>query len=417
MKRKRQEKMKKNNYSNSKIEQINPEVKEDSITKAQIDITEELKPKRKWKAWKIAAVSLGGVSLALIGCVLCIGNSMLNRINYETPDQIQFKTSDITPRVVAETTPTFTPTPIPTPEPDIEDQVINIVLIGEEAVHDDVGRSDSMLIATINTQQNTLKVTSLMRDILVKIPGYLDNKLNAAFHNGGGVLLSQTIEENFGIKIDGYVRVNFEGFEKIIDRLGGVEIYLTQEEADYLNTHDYISKPSNRTVKAGTQQLNGNQALGFCRVRYVNSSTKEDGDFGRTARHRMVLNSIFEQYKSKNLVDMISIANELMDDITTNLNQKEILKYITAGAGVIQKNPKLETFRMPVEGAYTAKKAQAGLEMRYVIEMDKEVNHAELVRFLYGEDKMKEFGVSPSMLVDGKKSEEENSQNVQTVSQ
>ena len=86
----------------------------------------------------------------------------------------------------------------------------------------------------MNTEQKSLKMVSFMRDCYVSIPGYRDNKLNAAYNNGGGELVSKTIEQNFGVRPDGYIRVNFEAFRKVINKIGGVEVTLTEDEARYL---------------------------------------------------------------------------------------------------------------------------------------------------------------------------------------
>ena len=128
-----------------------------------------------------------------------------------------------------------------------------------------------------------------MRDMYVEIPGHGHNKLNAAYAFGGVELLYQTIAKNFGIKIDNYCVVDFSTFEKVINKVGGVEISLEEKEAKYLNTTNYISKKKYRNVKVGKQTLNGNQALGYARVRYVVSKKYGDGDFGRTGRQRAVL--------------------------------------------------------------------------------------------------------------------------------
>lgn len=169
--------------------------------------------------------------------------------------------------------------------------VINILLVGSDhgAIKGDHGRSDSIMIATVNFKTKELKLTSLMRDMYVEIPGHGHNKLNAAYAFGGVELLYQTIAKNFGIKIDKYCVVDFSTFEKVINKVGGVEISLEEKEAKYLNTTNYISKKKYRNVKVGKQTLNGNQALGYARVRYVVSKKYGDGDFGRTGRQRAVL--------------------------------------------------------------------------------------------------------------------------------
>ncbi|MFU0826565.1 MAG: LytR-cpsA-psr domain-containing protein [Lachnoclostridium sp.] len=211
-----------------------------------------------------------------------------------------------------------------------EDGVINILLLGEEAIDsgNSRGRTDLMIIATMNTKEKTCKLTSLMRDMLVQIPGYKDNKLNAAYQIGGIPLLYKTIEQNFDLKPDGYMLVDFNNFEGIINKLGGVKITLTPEEASYLNTTNYISKPEYRNVKAGTQILNGNQALGYCRIRYVATGDKQLNDFGRTSRQRVVLNAIFEQYKSKSLPELAMLLNDILPLITTDIEKEDFETYL-----------------------------------------------------------------------------------------
>lgn len=233
-----------------------------------------------------------------------------------------------------------------------DQDVINILLVGEEAINDGSsrGRTDSMMIATINVKQKALKLTSIMRDLYVAIPGYSDNKLNAAYHNGGMPLLKQTIEENFDIELDGSVLVDFSGFEEIIDRLGGVEITLTANEASYLNRTNYISNPSYRNVRAGTQTLNGNQALGYSRIRYVKTETERD-DFGRTSRQRTVLNAIFEKYKSKSLTELVTILYDILPLVTTDIDKSTIMDYLTTVVSL--GTTELETMRIPVDNAYS----------------------------------------------------------------
>lgn len=233
-----------------------------------------------------------------------------------------------------------------------DQDVINILLVGEEAMFDggSRGRTDSMMIATINVKQKALKLTSIMRDLYVAIPGYSDNKLNAAYHNGGMPLLKQTIEENFDIELDGSVLVNFAGFEEIINRLGGVEITLTANEAAYLNRTNYISNPIYRNVRAGTQTLNGNQALGYSRVRYVRTETESD-DFGRTSRQRTVLNAIFDKYKSKSLPELVTILYDILPLVTTDINKSTIMDYLTTV--VTLGTTELETMRIPVDDAFS----------------------------------------------------------------
>lgn len=97
-----------------------------------------------------------------------------------------------------------------------------------------------MIIATMDMKHGTLKTASLMRDLVVEIPGHGKNKLNSANSFGGIELLYKTIATNFNIELDGYVEVGFAAFTKIIDKVGGIELELTESEASYLNSTNYI---------------------------------------------------------------------------------------------------------------------------------------------------------------------------------
>ncbi len=371
------------------------------------------------KKWKLAVIIVAVLILAALGSVVAIGYSMLNSIHKIKDEEVKYAPTDIvSPSGIGKEEEAadngqdgqepvgnenredfLEDTKVVSPEAQsLEDQVINLLLIGEEGIYDDGwGRSDTSIILTINKEQKTLKLTSLMRDILVEIPGYLDNKLNAAFHNGGGKLLTETVEKNFGIQIDGYVLVSFEGLEDIIDELGGVEIELTETEAEYLNSHNYISKKRFRNVVPGKQVLNGNQTVGYCRVRYVVSSGHQAGDFGRTERQRRVLTTLFDKYKKKNPVEMIKIAQKLLSYVSTNLDNGEILRYITDAATLGCDT--LDTFNIPVEGSYIGGTAQAGLSKAWVFQIDWDVTRAELVNFIYGSSHIEEMGEDPSKLM------------------
>lgn len=233
-----------------------------------------------------------------------------------------------------------------------EDNVVNILLVGEEAIGSGGGRgrTDSIMIASANFNQKSLKLTSMMRDMYVQIPGYQDNKLNSAYASGGIPLLRETLEQTFDIELDGSILVNFDGFEQIIDSLGGVELTLTADEAHYLNTTNYVSNKAYRTLKTGTQILNGNQALGYMRIRYVRTADNVKDDFGRTSRQRTLLNAVFEKYKNSSLTDLIGMINDLLPYVQTDLTKTEIVSYatkiVTMGAG------ELETLRVPLDNMY-----------------------------------------------------------------
>lgn len=318
----------------------------------QLDLRDEEKSKRNRKQWKRPVLIVLAVVLVLAGVVLVYSSYLLDKINYDENKELEeeYFEQDGNAAGLEEIDPE-----------DVvwqdrvlkrhEDAVINILLVGEEAINDSEnrGRTDSILIATINVKEKSLKLTSIMRDLYLQISGYSDNKINAAFHIGGMDLLVQAMNENFDLKLDGYVKVDFDSFEAVIDALGGVEITLSKTEANYLNTTNYISNPRYRNVVAGTQVLNGNQALGYSRIRYVANGI-EANDFGRTLRQRTVLTAIFNQYKSKSIVELLAILPDILSLVTTDLSKSTVLEYLYLA--VTLKPEKLETMRIPVENAY-----------------------------------------------------------------
>lgn len=262
-----------------------------------------------------------------------------------------------------------------------EKGVYNILVLGEEAIGQGAGRgrTDVIIIATINTNTKSLKLTSLMRDTLVKIPGYKENKLNVVYELGGIDLMYKTLAQNFDIHLDGSVLVNFKNFEKIIDELGGLEITLTAAEAKYLRTTNYISNPEYRTVVEGKQLMNGNQVLGYSRIRKRAAITGNNNDYGRTDRHRIILNAIFEKCKSKDKVELAGLMLKFLPMLTTDIdaNGFETLldAYLQTGATSI------EQLRIPANGTFRDNIKVRGMS---VLIPDYEVNTNMLHDFIFG---------------------------------
>ncbi len=186
-----------------------------------------------------------------------------------------------------------------------DQKIINVLIIGNDYRKDFYGEGghglpDSMMIATLDTKHKALKLTSLMRDQVVQIPGHGENKLNSVFgYSDGGVkLLYKTIAQNFNIKLDGYVELGFDAVEEVVNSVGGINVELTESEANYLNTTNYISKKKYRHVKVGMNKLNGNQALGYSRIRKtVFTPNGLTDDYGRTWRQRNVITATFSKIK------------------------------------------------------------------------------------------------------------------------
>lgn len=197
------------------------------------------------------------------------------------------------------------------------------------------GLTDTMLIATLDMKHGTLKLTTLMRDMLVEIPDHGSNKLNSANSFGGIELLYKTIAQNFNIQLDGYVEVSFDAFKTIVNDVGGAEIELTESEAAYLNATNYIRPAKYRNVKAGKHTLNGAQALGYCRIRkYAKgiqpvTPTGQIDDYGRTWRQRNAITSIFNKVKKMPMSKWLDIAKDVLKkNVKTDLTNKQIINYI-----------------------------------------------------------------------------------------
>lgn len=248
-----------------------------------------------------------------------------------------------------------------------EEGIHNYFLAAQDSALDTVTNTDSMMILSIDEKNNTVKLISLMRDIDVEIPGYSNAKLNSVMFKGGIDLMYDVIALNFGIEMEGYFLVNFDSFEEIVDELGGVEITLTQKEADYLNVNNYISDPENRNVVAGTQTMNGNQVVGYCRVRHVGNN-----DFERTQRQRNVLSAIYAKFKDQNPTKLIGLANTVLPYLKTDLTKDEIISLatdvLTKGLGKT-----IGQLRIPVNNSYTDGWLTGGSSLYLDFDKNKEI--------------------------------------------
>lgn len=222
-----------------------------------------------------------------------------------------------------------------------DDAIVNILLIGQDTRTGVRSRSDSMILCTFNTSKNTLTMTSFMRDLYVQIPGYQNNRINAAYAYGGMPLLNETLEENFGIHVDGNVEVDFEQFSDIIDLLGGVEMELSSGEAYWINKH-----VSGANVKEGVNVLNGAEALTHARNR-----NNIDGDFSRTNRQRQLLSALVNEYKNSSLTEMVGMLDDVLPMVTTDMTKKQITNYVMDLFPMLA-SCEIITQHIPVDGGY-----------------------------------------------------------------
>lgn len=257
--------------------------------------------------------------------------------------------------------------------------VTNILFIAEEREEDEIrGRSDVILIVTVNTNDKTVKLTSILRDTYVQIPGYRDNRINSAYRTGDVPLLETALKENFGIQVDGYVKVDFDGFSELIDKLGGVEVTLTPEEADWLNEGNHVRDKYSRNLTAGTHRLNGAQALGYTRIRRIKTVDGLAYDFGRVWRQKLVLTNLFNDYKDQSLSKIVSIASKVLSLVTSDLSQSKIMSLAMTAFDLDVE--KIQTLCVPIEGSYESRSIR-GMD---VLVPDLEENTSAINSFVYG---------------------------------
>ena len=192
-------------------------------------------------------------------------------------------------------------------------------------------------------------------------------------------MLIDTIEQNYIIHIDGYASINFNSFEKIVDLLGGISIELGEKEAHYLNTTNYISNKAYRNVKPGVNILNGNQALGYCRVRKVETLGGVNYDYGRTLRQRRALQAIFNKYKSTSIFKLLPIMSDCLGYVTTNVTKSQTEKVLQ---NIVENKIKtMDNLRIPIDGAYDDPRKYNDVIDPLVIDWD--VNRKELYKFIF----------------------------------
>lgn len=214
-----------------------------------------------------------------------------------------------------------------------ENHIKNIALFGIDAPKGKVGRSDAIMILTLDEEHKVMKLTSIMRDSYVDIPGHGYDKITHAYAFGGPELAMKTLNENFKVNVEDFMSVNFTSLPEIIDKLGGVKINIIPEEI-----HHIIGITS-----SGEQVLNGEQALAYSRIRYATG-----GDYKRTERQRVVLEAVFEKLKSTPIKEYPSLIDDFLPYIETNISSMDMIKLATDAAPLVKGN--LETARFPLDG-------------------------------------------------------------------
>ena len=246
-----------------------------------------------------------------------------------------------------------------------EKKIKNILLLG---VDKDENASDAIMILSVDENNKSAKLTSIMRDTYAYFGEGKAPKINYAYHYGGVKLSISTINKLFNLDIQKYAKVDFQGFTNIVDRLGGYSANITEAERKEINSKLGYESLS----KSGNVVLNGAQTAAYARIRRI------DNDFKRTERQRIIMFDILKKLKSQPITEYPSLISELSSNVETNLSTMECLdlaKYlIQAGNG------DLKEFRIPMDGTYVD-----SMEGGYHLDWNKEANINGLHNFIYGD--------------------------------
>ena len=352
---------------NTQIPNNNPETTPQNATTSK---------EKKRKKLKIALISLAGLILVSAIIVFTYYNHKLNLINFDDG-------SDTSVNLNANLGNTYD---------DINDaaskleeykdkitvsngniikskDVINILLLGTDErteEYNENARADSIILLSMNTQNKTIKLISFERGMAVPIAGTgEDDWLTHTFRYGGANLTVKTIEDSFKLNIDHYLRINFYSFKPIVDAVGGIDIELTEAEANALK------------LKPGMNHLTGEKAIIYSRLRKI------DSDWYRVQRQRNVIKACISKIDSLSVLELNSLIDKVLPMVITDMTKSDIssmtataIKFL--GTGVTNRT---EGITIPAKGTYGSKIGMGGRSM-FACDFNK--NKAIIDEFLYG---------------------------------
>lgn len=263
-----------------------------------------------------------------------------------------------------------------------EPGIKNIALFGLDAREDEnVGRSDALMVLSVDSKHHKLKLTSILRDSQVYIDGYGYDKVTHAYAYGGPELAIKALNQNFHLDIQDYVTVNFMEMARIVDAFGGVRLHVTPEEMEELNnniTNFALESPEAGIVNSdylfapGDVLLNGHQAVAYARIRYL-----EGGDDMRASRQQLVLQALIQQLKGKSKLSYPALVHDVVPLCETSLDYLGMMGL----APFLLTDFSMETLTIPgeEEGAY-GDYTEAGAWV-YVYDTEGAAGHIR--RFIY----------------------------------
>lgn len=242
----------------------------------------------------------------------------------------------------------------------------NIALFGIDSA-EMKGRSDAIMILTLDDEHKKIKLTSIMRDSYVNIDGHGMDKINHAYSYGGPELAIKTLNDNFGLNIQDFVAVNFESLKEIVDELGGVNINITEEELPHISG----------LKRGGVNKLTGGQALSYSRIRYASGD-----DYMRTQRQRNILMSLYESFQYTSLTEYPKVISSILPHVKTNLVAKDLISL--GGKFYNELNKNLIEERFPRDGQ------EKGIEKNgvFYLQYDLEKAKKEMQEYIFNDNKV-----------------------------
>lgn len=286
------------------------EIQYDDVSEVYGDISSDSDKKRKEKKKKRHPIRNTFIVLL---CLIIVGVSCIGFYGYNTVDKLlsSFNTDE----------PLEENLYISSNELYSDADQINILLVGVDAREGETdSRSDTMILVTLDNKNGQIKLTSFLRDTYVEIAGRnRSSKLNSAYFRGGIQMLVDTLELNFKVDIPYYALVDFEIFMTVVDELGGINVDVTEKESYYTYHSGDVGVPVR--IEAGEDVLlNGQQALWYSRIRYL------DSDFMRTQRQRKVITAIVDKALTKELPELLDLAQTVIPLVKTNLSSDTIME-------------------------------------------------------------------------------------------
>ena len=216
------------------------------------------------------------------------------------------------------------------------DDIINILVVGQAArAGEEANMADTTMLISLNTYTKEVTVFSILRDSFVKLPDYKGHTCgrakftvcyNLGYQWGGGTagameMTNICLRDNFGIEVDYNFEVSFDGFIRMIDFINGVELELTQAEADYLNKDTLYVK---RHIEPGVQVLQGMEALSYARMRKAEGDS--DSDIKQTERQRKLVAALLKRFQGMSLSELNEWVDILLPMVTTTMTASDVTK-------------------------------------------------------------------------------------------